>query len=1435
MADIARISPTDISQFIRLEQCGRYLRLRLQEKSAGEKFIYEYGVTPQPLPPLLTMSGGEFEVEVEKAVSSYYRTINFAKEVGEKRDRDDDSSKVVELARELLPGNVVVLFQSRLRVEIAGWQINGDVDIIRLERDRHGRLSILIVDMKSSTSVKVEHRLQVAFYNVMVEKLFEEAAVIFSEINTAILYSGPADPDKLINRDNVVRHEAERDAAHKLLGVSDGLLEVISEQQAYLDSVYDLVTGPVSTARRLATIPFEDVPYHLSYKCDGCLYNEFCMKWSAEKDDLSLLPHMTTNDKIALKRAGVSTVRELALLKDLRRQVNSEGEQVIELVPVAGKEDLAKGLAATWPVGPRVDELIHRARRYRAWKKDPIEALTYIPTKGYGSLPFCDANHNPNLIRIYIDAQHDFLQDRICMLGSLVVASEGGVERAERRRHIVHLTDGPPDHTEKERQLFVRWIGDTLKALVELAAPDEEGKKRAPVHVIFFNRYEQRLLLDGLSRHFSTVLGSTPLYDFMTQLAAFDSPIATFLDEEIRELKNYPMVCQSLQAVAAFLGFDWNRGEEKYRDIFKERLFDFWGKLEQEGTLKWYTNRSRFNSQIPLEFVYAAWDRLPKETEKRDPFAPYRAINIDLLRGFQQRRLEALECVAKDFKGNHLTEKQSFNLPELAAFTDKARTLAAALDEFLTIERHVELGEWKSIRHIAPERRALMGETLIVRYCEEDQEPGVAMRNRENERRRLLKEEYRAAYMASNPSAKQVRLPKEKKAESDWSQERMRFHLRLETTGLDCDLDEILMLSKIEEGNRLIIYPRMAWDERLPVAERKEFTPTPKQMLYGTRADLLRVVVERDSDGKAVSGYVEVELQKGFRKQRGYAFAAIEKPLIDGKIYTLDSDPNNFYGSWCAEVTEALCRTESGEQDGRNTLYERIANPLESWAKWPQEAIVGQKRFLAGLNALQMEGALHDFEPGKRDYIGTHGGDPILLVQGPPGTGKSYSTAFAIFARLQGAMAAGIKYHVFVSCKTHAATDVLLANILEVQKKLRELYRDHLEIFTQFIDPRLLEVPLFRMTPKEKAPQGVIELTKDENNVDLLSEHGWCIVAATPGGIRNLIKGKWTKSGDLLGHYFCNCLVLDEASQMNIPEAAMAALPLYPDGQLIVVGDHRQMPPIVHHDWESEPRRTFQEYKSYQSLFWMLQSLNPPIVKFEESFRLHTVMAEFLRREIYIKDGINYFSQKKKVLPRFDHQDEFVAAVLSPDYPITVIVHEEAESQTRNPYEQALVGPILSALADPGSYGLDAMEGIGVVVPHRMQRAAIQKAFPFLRMIDPSSGIESLSAVDTVERFQGDERRVILVSATESDREYLLVSNKFLLDPRRLTVAMSRAKQKMILVASRSIFSLFDADEETFTNLQMWKNLLRRTCTEKLWEGEQLGKNIEVWGNERGF
>jgi len=156
---------------------------------------------------------------------------------------------------------------------------------------------------------------------------------------------------------------------------------------------------------------------------------------------------------------------------------------------------------------------------------------------------------------------------------------------------------------------------------------------------------------------------------------------------------------------------------------------------------------------------------------------------------------------------------------------------------------------------------------------------------------------------------------------------------------------------------------------------------------------------------------------------------------------------------------------------------------------------------------------------------------------------------------------------------------------------------------------------------------------------------------------------------------------------------------------------------------------------------------------------------------------------------------------------------------------------VLEALADPTMYGLGPQHGLGVVVPHRAQRAALRASVPALTLRDPVTGAILCSAVDTVERFQGDERTAILVSATESDRAYVLASSEFLLDPRRLTVALSRAKRKMVLVASRSVFTVFSADEETFAQAQLWKNLLRRTCTTMLWEGERDGQHVEVYGN----
>src|SRR5262249_31677287 len=187
-----RLTPTDVSQFVRFEQCERFLRFRLAER-AGQKFMEEYDVIPQRITPLLSLSGSTFEDCIEESVKRRFSTVNYAKESAA-HDRPANNGQVVAEARNLKPAQSVLLFQPRLEAELHGWRMRGDVDLVRLERTTDGALHILIGDMKATAEVKVEHRLQVAFYRLMLEALFKQDGIAHAPVETGILFRPPVDP-----------------------------------------------------------------------------------------------------------------------------------------------------------------------------------------------------------------------------------------------------------------------------------------------------------------------------------------------------------------------------------------------------------------------------------------------------------------------------------------------------------------------------------------------------------------------------------------------------------------------------------------------------------------------------------------------------------------------------------------------------------------------------------------------------------------------------------------------------------------------------------------------------------------------------------------------------------------------------------------------------------------------------------------------------------------------------------------------------------------------------------------------------------------------------------------------------------------------------------------------------------------------------------------
>ena len=1424
--ELRTIAPTDVARFARLGQCERYLRFRLHERAHGTGFMGEYGVRAQQIPPLFPRSGQEFEDRIEAEAAAFGNTRSF-RDVGKTDEWTDNNDEVVRLARTLPAGESIVLFQPRIQADVEGWRMRGAIDLLRLQRDDEGRLGVLIADMKATRATKVDHRLQVAFYHEMLARLFSDTGIETAGIELAILYRGPSSPDTALDDEERQERERQRVLAAELFGASEGFLEVVPDPQRYVGAVRDLVTGERSLARRVASAEFDEVPFHINRLCDSCIYNEFCMKWSFAHDDLSVIPHLSMNDKRALQRIGIGAVAELAALKE------PESPGSLNLIPAPGSAERAERAATTWPVGPRLDELVLRARSYRSrMRHDGEKPPSYIPDKGYGSLPESRPDLHPNLVRIYVDVQGDYLHDRVYMLGALVVGCENGEESDERRRVVVRLAGGPPDTEASERDLLVDWMSAVLAAVVEVAAPDENGEPNAPIHLIFWDSLSQTLLLDALARHFTSVVEATAIYDFMTQMAGYDSPLTSFLSDEVRQHRNYPFVCQSLQSVAAWLGFNWN-SPERYRKVFAGRLFDYWGRFDPEDDASWFMSRARFNSQIPLEYAYGAWQELPVDGEASD-IRRYTSVTLDLLAGFERRRLEAIEHVARELPKNRFTTKSAFSLPDLHEIDGKARTLASALQEFVAIERLVELAAWRSARNPAPEKRVLSGETLLVRYFDEDQDPEIRAINAENRHRAALRDEYYQAAVAATPPGEKPELSKEQRDATKLNLKGLRLRFRVDVDGAECDLDEALGMTTLRADSRVVINPRTDIDSR-PDAPAREFTPTAKSMLYAMRGDIVELRVERDADGAATRAWVTIELSDlfGGSAATGFVFGTMwskRTGFDDGRLYMLDENPDDWTGSHSAQLIDGLAA------GGINTLYERLDGRMPLAANWPDAARAGQKRFVDGLKALHEARLLHDFEPSKLDYVGEHGDEPILVVQGPPGTGKSYSTAFAILSRLQGAMDAGIPFRVVISCHTHAAIDVLLDKIVEVQQQIADLIAGHPAIAGQYFRSDLSNVPIYRLKPRDEPKPPIVPLppmSKPDHSAaaywNQVERDQYCIAGGTPLAARWLVVGKHKKDG-MLGKTLYQCLIIDEASQMNLPLAMLAALALAPDGQLIAVGDHRQMPPIIKHDWANERRRTFQEYRTYASLFETLQALGGPAVRFSRSFRLHSEMAEFLRREIYAQDGIEFHSIETETLPPELGLDPFTEAVLAPDYPIVVVVHDEDRSQLRNHFEQDLIAPVLESLATV--YDLDCRSGLGVVVPHRAQRAALRDALPVLSERD-DTGMITHSSVDTVERFQGDERLVIVYSATESDPQYLVTASKFLMDPRRLTVALSRARQKIIVVAARSVFGIFSSDEETFRNAQLWKNLLREECTALLWDGDFNGIGVQVWGNAR--
>jgi DNA replication ATP-dependent helicase Dna2 len=279
-------------------------------------------------------------------------------------------------------------------------------------------------------------------------------------------------------------------------------------------------------------------------------------------------------------------------------------------------------------------------------------------------------------------------------------------------------------------------------------------------------------------------------------------------------------------------------------------------------------------------------------------------------------------------------------------------------------------------------------------------------------------------------------------------------------------------------------------------------------------------------------------------------------------------------------------------------------------------------------------------------------------------------------------------------------------------------------------------------------------------------------------------------------------VVIDEASQILEPQL-VGLLPHFKHFTLI--GDHKQLPAVVQQP-ESESAihepllHTIGLKNLRNSLFERLykrcihEKWTWAYDRLSHQGRMHTDIMQF--------PAVNFYEEKLRILP--DKMGEYQLQAVDFHTLETTerleqligerrVVFLNSETDTgnnfnkTNAHEARLIGDLVHAFEKIYAKNNKKMHplSIGVITPYRAQIAQIQEALQN-RNFDVSK-----ITIDTVERYQGGARDVILLSLCTNEASQLssLVSLSEEGVDRKLNVALTRARRQLVVVGNAEILN----------------------------------------------
>ncbi len=263
-------------------------------------------------------------------------------------------------------------------------------------------------------------------------------------------------------------------------------------------------------------------------------------------------------------------------------------------------------------------------------------------------------------------------------------------------------------------------------------------------------------------------------------------------------------------------------------------------------------------------------------------------------------------------------------------------------------------------------------------------------------------------------------------------------------------------------------------------------------------------------------------------------------------------------------------------------------------------------------------------------------------------------------------------------------------------------------------------------------------------------------------------------------------VIVDEAGQLDEP-STLGPLSLAP--KCVLGGDHLQLPPVVRQKSETPDSPGLE-----RSLFERLCEASPEahLSRLNMQYRMNREIQDIPSKLFYegrLFPSPDVASRRLRLRPTLPCLPEF-AEIIDPESPVVFVDIEGQDSGRARPEEataaSSIVRDYLRLGVPPGA--------IGVITPYRVQQALIRQSLADMQISPPNL------SVDTVDRFQGGEREIIILSLARAD-----AVTSFLADRKRLNVSLSRARSKLILLGhgptlkENALFSSILADLKSIT------------------------------------